>query len=130
MHEFEQEFNKAWNRADYKQKKRILQEVDKIINRKESEKKLIDAFFLAVKNEKCSAVRKILKQNVNVNEMDDVLGNTALSHAVFARNIDIIKMLLEHGASPYVENNRGYNAMDAAKLIGDDEIIELISINT
>lgn len=125
LYELEQEFNKIWNKADYKGKKQMLREIDRIVNRRKSEKNRIEAFFQAVKNNKVSAVKKILNQGVNVNEKDDELGNTAISHAVFARNPELIKLLLEHGADSHVKNNRGYSTLDAAKLLGSNEIIEL-----
>lgn len=128
LHEIEQEFNKIWNRADGKQKKQLLRKVDRVINRKESERKRIKAFFQAVKNEKVGAVKNILDQGVDVNEKDDVLGNTAISHAVFATNTKIVKMLLDHGADPHVENNRGFSAIDAARVVGNAEIIDLFHL--
>lgn len=127
LYEIEQEFNKVWNRADYKQKKQILQEIERIINRKESERNQAKTFFEAVQNKNILAVKNILDQGVDVNLKEDVLGNTALSNAVIARNIDIIKILLEKGADPRIENNKGYCAIDAAKLMGNDEIIKLLS---
>ncbi len=126
LHDFEQEFNKIWKSADYKKKQQILREFDRIVNRKESENKRNKAFFQAVKSERVSAVKKILDQGVDVNLKDDVLGNTALSHAVFAGNMEMIKMLLNHGSDPHIENNRGYNAIDAAKLMGNVEIINFL----
>ena len=126
LHDFEQEFNKIWKSADYKKKQQILREFDRIVNRKESENKRNKAFFQAVKSERVSAVKKILDQGVDVNLKDDVLGNTALSHAVFAGNMEMIKMLLNHGSAPHIENNRGYNAIDAAKLMGNVEIINFL----
>jgi len=129
MHEIEQEFNKVWNRSDYKQKKMLLREIDRIVNRKESENKRIKAFFQAVQNNKVGAVNNVLDQGIDVNVKDEVLGNTALCHAVFAGNVEMIKILLDQGADPRVQNNRGYNAIDAGKLMGNDEINKLINLN-
>lgn len=129
LYDLEQEFNKIWNKADYKRKQQILREIDRIVNRRESEKNRIKAFFQAIQGENISSVKNILDQGIDVNEKDDLLGNTALSHAVFTRNIKIIKMLLDHGADPHVKNNRGYNAIDASKVMGNAEIIELLNLN-
>ncbi len=129
LNRFEQEFNKVWNKADFNQKKQILRKINKLINRKESERQTIKAFFHAVKNGKVAAVKKIIQQIRNVNQKDDILGNTALTHAVFINNSEMIRLLLQQGANPYIQNNKGYNSIDAAKLIGNKEVIKLLTAN-
>lgn len=129
LNTFEQEFNKVWNKADFNQKKQILLKINKLINRKESERQTIKAFFHAVKKGNVAAVKNIIQQIRNINQKDDILGNTALTHAVFINNTEMIRLLLKHDANPYTQNNKGYNSIDAAELIGNKKVIKLLSAN-
>jgi ankyrin repeat protein len=45
-------------------------------------------------------------------------GTTALNFAVMRGDIEIVKILLENGADPYVENDLGMNAFDICKKAG------------
>ena len=45
-------------------------------------------------------------------------GTTALNYAVFRGDIEIVKILLEHGADPYVENDLGMNAFEICDRVG------------
>ena len=40
------------------------------------------------------------------------IGMTALNYAVLRGDVEIVKILLEHGADPYVENSLGKNAFE------------------
>ena len=41
-----------------------------------------------------------------------ISGTTALNHAVMRGDVEIVKILLENGADPYIENDLGMNAFD------------------
>ena len=43
---------------------------------------------------------------------------TALNRAVMRGDIEIVKILLENGADPYIENDLGMNAFDTCKDAG------------
>ena len=45
-------------------------------------------------------------------------GTSSLNLAVLRRDVEIVKILLEHGADPYVENNLGMNAFDVCDEAG------------
>ena len=45
-------------------------------------------------------------------------GTTALNHAVIRGDVEIVKILLEHGADPYIENDLEMNAFDICKKAG------------
>ena len=45
-------------------------------------------------------------------------GTTALSHAVMRGDVEIVKILLENGADPYVENDLAMNAFDLCNNAG------------
>lgn len=45
-------------------------------------------------------------------------GTTALNYAVMRGDVEIVKILLENGADPYVENDLGMNAFDICTDVG------------
>ena len=45
-------------------------------------------------------------------------GTTALNQAVMRGDVEIVKILLENGADPYVENDLGMNAIDICNKAG------------
>ena len=45
-------------------------------------------------------------------------GTTALNHAVIRGDVEIVKILLENGADPFVENDLGMNAFDICQKAG------------
>ena len=45
-------------------------------------------------------------------------GTTALNFAVMRGDVEIVKILLENGADPYVENDLGMNAFDICNKAG------------
>jgi ankyrin repeat protein len=70
-------------------------------------------------------VELLLKNEVNVNEVDD-FGFTALHHAAFSANYELSKILLEHGANPRLQNIRHETAFDMASQIREKELAALI----
>jgi ankyrin repeat protein len=45
-------------------------------------------------------------------------GTSALNHAVVRGDVEIVKILLEYGADPYVENDLGMNAFKICDMVG------------
>ena len=45
-------------------------------------------------------------------------GTTALNFAVMRGDVEIVKILLENGADPYIENDLGMNAFDICNKAG------------
>ena len=45
-------------------------------------------------------------------------GTSALSVAVMRGDVEIVKILLENGADPYIENDLGMNAFDMCEMAG------------
>ena len=45
-------------------------------------------------------------------------GTTALNYAVMRGDVEIVKILLENGADPFVENDLGMNAFDICEKAG------------
>ena len=45
-------------------------------------------------------------------------GTTALNYAVMRGDVEIVQILLENGADPYIENDLGMNAFDLCEKSG------------
>lgn len=59
---------------------------------------------------------------------DFVFGDTALMNAARSRNLDLVRLLLDAGADPNLQNNRGDTALISAVYWGDDytNVVELL----
>ena len=55
-------------------------------------------------------------------------GTTALNFAVTRGDIEIVKILLENGADPYVENDLGMNALEICEHTGPFPSVKKILI--
>jgi ankyrin repeat protein len=76
-----------------------------------------------------AAVEVCLKAGADINDAG-ANGDTALHFAVTGRgDLEIVKYLVEHGASPAIKNTRGQTALDAAKASRKDrsEIVAYLS---
>ena len=72
-----------------------------------------DILILAVSTNNLSIVKEILKYSANVNhKMEQGDESTAISYAVNNGNPEMVKLLLDHGADPYIRNKHGKNAYD------------------
>lgn len=128
--EFERKFRLLYKRADYKTRKKIDGEMHRLLARKDSEKKLYNAFFKALKEGNKVAVEKILSsdERIDINKQDNGLGNTALIYAIINADKELVKLLLDHGANPLIKNYKGKDSLDAANLIKkSSELMQLIS---
>jgi len=52
----------------------------------------------------------LLEAGADVNQQHKLHGDTALHYAVNTRNLTVVKLLLEHGADPYIKNEKGESA--------------------
>lgn len=77
----------------------------------------------AVQNYNADIVELLLKYGADINAQDSN-GNTVIWRAVFASkgNGDVINILIEHNADPYIYNNRGVSAIDLAGRIGNYDV--------
>ena len=76
-----------------------------------------------VKNNK-ELVEELIKNKVKLN-IADQNQTTALHYAVTFSYIDIVKLLVNAKADSSLKDNRGNSALDYAKLIGNQKIIQL-----
>lgn len=62
-----------------------------------------------------------------ITSVDDS-GNTALHSEALAGNVTTVKVLLEFGASPSVENVYDQRPSDLAKLMGWDHVLKVLPV--
>ena len=127
--EFERKFRLFYKQADYKTRREIDLKIQRILSKKESEKRLYDAFFTAIKKGNKIVVETILNSDdrIDINKQDNGLGNTALIYSIINADMELVKLLLDLGANPLIKNNNGKNSLDAANHIKDTELVQLIS---
>jgi ankyrin repeat protein len=79
-------------------------------------------------------IELLVSKGININSQDDD-GNTALHYPLMKvlenkiflpRSKEIVKILVERGADPYVRNKEGKSPMDLAVESGEDELINLL----
>lgn len=82
---------------------------------------------LAVSYRNLEAVTILLNHpDIKIDDAD-LHGDTALIFAARMGNLEIVKMLLDHGANKNIKNQTGYNAADEAEAFGRQEIYEFIA---
>jgi hypothetical protein len=72
-----------------------------------------------------AAVKEYVDKKVDLSA-PDAQGNTALSYAVDAYNIDVVKLLLGGGANPNPKDRNGATPLMAASMSGQKEVIEAL----
>jgi len=77
-------------------------------------------------------VNLLLSAGANINEQDNI-GNTPLIYAVnknLSRDnnlrIDVVKLLIEKGANPNIQNKQGQTAFSIAASLGDNEVYQIL----
>ncbi len=85
-----------------------------------------EAIIIAAKDTNNLLVKKLLLQKANVNAQGSDT-NTALHYASFQNSASLTKLLLNHNASPHIQNWREHSALDIAKAMQHPNIITLLS---
>ena len=74
-------------------------------------------YIIASRYEYKNDIAKLLIQHgVNINAQNR-LGNTALHRAILRYNIDLVRILLENGADPYISNKENKNSLEHAEYL-------------
>ena len=81
--------------------------------------------YNACKNDYLTSAQEALANHSNVNYTDTV-GNTSLIYAVNNNNLELTRLLLEHGALIDACNNMGFNSLMYAIQFGFDDIVQLL----
>lgn len=73
-------------------------------------------------------IKSLLKKGIDINAQDDN-GRTALHLASAYGNLDIVKLLLQAGADPYIVSTWewGGTALDEAQRFGKKQVVDLLS---
>ena len=71
------------------------------------------------------AIDKLLHSKVNLNQTDP-MGRTLLMEAVLEKRFDLVKILLEHGGDPKLEDHEGSTALHFAAQAHLPEIVQLL----
>lgn len=88
------------------------------------------AIFTLISVDYPSIVHALLANGVNPNTViDKKSGETILSWSVTLKKLPIIKLLLAHGANPYVKNNLNQSPFTKARKEGLTEIVKLFETN-
>lgn len=83
----------------------------------------IPQLFIAVKNGDLKLVRKAFNQGMSA----DITwkGNTLLNYAIFYNQIEAVKLLIEHGATPSIKSHK-YNMNAYEEAAEKQEILKVL----
>ncbi|WP_457621183.1 ankyrin repeat domain-containing protein [Persephonella sp.] len=79
----------------------------------------------AAKDGDVKLLQLAIAKGADINTTDD-RGGTALHWAVYYGHEDIVKILLLHGANPFLEDKNGISPYRLAQIKGKSEILDLI----
>lgn len=82
-------------------------------------------FHLAISKGDIETVKRFIKYGANINKI--VNNMTPLMVAARFNQVEIIKILLENGAEPSLENERGYTALHFAEFGKSAESIAILN---
>ena len=95
------------------------------LGKEEEEEVVRTPLFAAVHGQDLSAVKKIIKGGVDVNEVDDE-GNTALLIAVLTRQSKLVEELLKLDADPNQARPDGKGPLFGSVRVGEEKIAQLL----
>lgn len=81
------------------------------------------ALMLAVYNGQRDFCEALLRAGADPNSMD-LMGNTVLMASAFKGNLEMVKLLLQHGAAVTYKNHANMNVRDWAVMFGRTEVVE------
>eukprot|EP00002_Diphylleia_rotans_P024798 TRINITY_DN4898_c0_g1_i2.p1 TRINITY_DN4898_c0_g1~~TRINITY_DN4898_c0_g1_i2.p1 ORF type:complete len:574 (+),score=100.99 TRINITY_DN4898_c0_g1_i2:61-1782(+) len=81
---------------------------------------------LAVDSGHLECTQQLIRYHANLNSADGWLGNSSLHWAVRRKNVDIVRLLLQHGASVNLQNNEGNTPLHLAAKEGLSQIVEIL----
>ena len=81
---------------------------------------------MATYSDQVAVTKYFLEQGAPVNYQDPMIGNTALMGVCFKGNIEMIQLLLEHGADVNLKNKKGSTALIFATQYGQAAAAKLL----
>lgn len=95
------------------------------INTLDSENKSI--LYFPIKLGYSELLEYLLSLTLVVINSQDLTGNTALHYAIIAKNINYVRLLLEHNANPQIYNKLGFNSFHLSIQLKCHDICVLLS---
>jgi ankyrin repeat protein len=83
------------------------------------------SLLMAAVNANYAEIAKLLLDNKADVNWKDNLGNTAIMHAAYAGNTDMVKLLISYGAS-VKDSNNNTTVLNNAKASGNKELLTLV----
>ena len=87
-----------------------------------------EELFEAAEKGDRSKVQVLLKTGIDVNSRD-VIGQSVLSRALFARHSGIVRILLDKGANVNAKDDCGETALHKACYLGRDDVVKVLLDN-
>ena len=85
----------------------------------------VSTFCYMIQRGNITAVKNLLEDGQDINKFSNNL--TPLMYAARHNRVEIIKLLLEHGADPYIKSKKGYTALKWAKMVKATEAEALLT---
>ena len=85
--------------------------------------------FIASLRGHLELVRYLLGEGADVNAVTKY-GDTPLHAGVQTDSVDLVAILLEHGANPQIGNDEDETALDFARKLGKEEIVKIMELKT
>jgi ankyrin repeat protein len=73
-----------------------------------------------------SLAEALILHNANINVQSSINGETPLHEAASIGNLDIVELLLNHGANPKIKNHTDATPLDIAEIHGHDEVAKCL----
>lgn len=98
----------------------------KMVERRSREQISASALFNAIQKQRVGIVRSLIKTGMSSYELKTEDGMTPLMASVAVGNLDLVKLMLEYGCSPYSTNREGKRAIDIARDAGFVECEQIL----
>jgi len=90
----------------------------------------VSIFDMAITYDNHFMVEYLLHKGMDVNKTNRKSGFTALMAAASYGRVEIVKLLLEKGANQYVQDAKGFTAIDFARKMNKKSVLELLDYDS
>lgn len=88
-------------------------------------KTLIESINIRDDNVRNDVIFELIRKGVDL-DIQGKHGDTPLMHAVYFSYYEIVQALLENGADPHIEDNRGRTALSVAQARGNQRMLNIL----